>query len=404
MTKNLWLHRSNGKISEVTMDLEKGEVVKEFFRHDDIYKRMRQTKGRGSHTHSFLRELECLKRLQGCEHFPQLIDYSEEDLWIRMTYCGRPYPVDESPRPHNPHLIPQAQKIIDTLVEKGIKYHYRKQMRVNKREGIMYPFFSAQSLHLLNDTVYLIDFESAYPMNSPYDAYFKDDFKSSFDNWSPDEFVPLFTKLVIDDGSEVSIKTYLKAGEKQFVSTNAEHITKKWLNYQYNPVGDNIQDRIKKFELLKYAGADRTMIDIGANHGRFGVELQKHFKAVDCVEPFCPAPNPKPANMTWYPMGFKQFVEQNSQQWDLVLTFACTLQIAEIDLMEEHDIARTHAELVAPGGHLIYETQKQVNRQVNQVHVQKIVKNLETYLGAPIQSGTGRRGGRMYYVFHRSVK
>jgi predicted Ser/Thr protein kinase len=404
MTKNLFLYRSNGKISEITMDLQKGEVVKEFFWSDNPNKRLKQTKGRGSHTHSFYRELECLKRLKGCEHFPQLLDYNEEDLWIRMTYCGQPYPVDQSPRPYNPHLIPQAQKIIDTLVEKRIKYHYERQMKISKRDGLMHPFFSAQSLHLLNNTIYLIDFESAYPLDSPYDTYFNDQFKKGFADWTPNQFVPLFTKLVIDDGSEVSSKTYIKTGIKQTVSTNAEHINKKWLDYQHNPVGDNIQDRIKKFSILKYAGPDRTMIDIGANRGRFGVELQKHFKSVDCVEPFCPAPNPKPANMTWYPMGFKQFVEQNSQQWDLVLTFACTLQIAEIDLMEEHDIARTHAELVAPGGHLIYETQKQVNRQVNQVHVQKIVKNLETYLGAPIQSGTGRRGGRMYYVFHRSVK
>ena len=36
-----WLRRSYGKISAVTLDIEKGEVVKEFYRHDIKNKRSR---------------------------------------------------------------------------------------------------------------------------------------------------------------------------------------------------------------------------------------------------------------------------------------------------------------------------------------------------------------------------
>ena len=41
-----WLYRSYGKISEVTLDIKKCEVVKEFHRHDINKKRSRQIKAR----------------------------------------------------------------------------------------------------------------------------------------------------------------------------------------------------------------------------------------------------------------------------------------------------------------------------------------------------------------------
>ena len=135
-----WLHRSNGKISAVTIDIEKSVVVKEFYRHDIKNKRARQIKNRDSFYHSFYRELICLQRLKGSKHFPQLLDFNEEDMWIKMTYCGTPYPVDKTPRHNKSELIPQAQKIIDTLQQKKIKYPYKKFMHIDKAQGLSYLF------------------------------------------------------------------------------------------------------------------------------------------------------------------------------------------------------------------------------------------------------------------------
>ena len=400
MVKQL-LRRSYGKISAVTLDIEKGEVVKEFYRHDIKNKRSRQIKSRDSFYHSYYRELICLQRLKGSKHFPQLLDFNEEDMWIKMTYCGTPYPVDKTPRDNKSELIPQAQKIIDTLQQKKIRYPYKKFMQIDKAKGLSYPFFTATNLHILDDVLYLIDFETSYPVDSYYDKYFSEEFKQGYKDWSAGEFMPLFEKLAVDDGSELSSKVYLKSNEKQFVKSNATNIKEKWLNYQNNTVGDNVSDRIKKFGILKYADPEKTMIDIGANHGKFGLELKSNFKQIDCVEPFCPAPDPIPNNMIWHSMGFKQFVSTNKQQWDLVLTFACTIQIADIDLMTETEIAKSHYDLVKTNGHLIYETQKQSGRPANGEHVQKIVNAFIKLMGNPIKSGKARRGGRMYYVFNK---
>jgi len=402
MNHPLPFYSSEGKISHVIINREKGEVVKEFYRNENVKKQRNQIKaGRGSHVQSFIRELECLKRLQGCRHFPQLIDYNEEELWIRMSYCGEPYPVHQNPRPANRHLIPQAQQIIDTLEEKNIKYSYIKRMNIEKRKDRFYEFFAAQNLHMLDDTMYMIDFEYAYPIGSRYDQYFEEKFKERLGRITPDKFIPLFTKLVIDDCSELSSKAYQKSTTKLTTIIMDENITKKWIDYQFNPVGDNIQDRIEGFGIASYSGSDKTMIDIGANHGRFGIELQKEFKHIDCVEPFCPAPDPMPNNMTWHGVGFRDFVSKNDKQWDLVLTFACTIQIKELDLMPEYEIARDHADLVAPGGYLIYETQKKDSRKINQMHVDQMLRNLKTYLGPAVDYGSARKGGRMYYVFHK---
>ena len=62
------------------------------------------------------------------------------------------------------------------------------------------------------------------------------------------------------------------------MSSNAQHVNDKWNGYQYNKVGDNIAQRISQFKIRSYAGADRTMLDLGANEGRFGIELEKDFK------------------------------------------------------------------------------------------------------------------------------
>jgi hypothetical protein len=399
----MWFHTSRGKTSEVIINPNTSEVVKQFRGFADNNKNRRSHKGRGSHTHSFLRELECLRRLKGHEHFPQLIDHNKEDLWIKMSYCGKPYPCDS--RPTRRDLIDQANRIVDTLARVDIKYPYRKRVRINKREGIFVECLAAANLNIWQDRLYLLDFEAAYPVDSKYDRYFEQEFKDYFKKYEykTQEFKSLFAEFLVPNESALNIRLYDKIGDKHHMSTNSPRAKTTWNNYQNRPVGDNITDRIKAFNIESLADREAFMLDIGANLGRFGMVMKNLFREVHCVEPFAPAPEPMPDNMTWHRQGFKEFSQSNERQYDLVLTFACTLQIAEIDLMQENEIAQAHAALVAPGGHLIYETQKQKDRERNQIHVAKILANLRHHLGTEIRSGDSPRGdGRQFFVFQKT--
>ena len=398
-----WFHTSRGKISEVLINPTTSEVVKQFRGFDDHTKNKRSIKGRGSHTHSFLRELECLRRLRGHKHFPQLIDHNMEDLWIKMSYCGKPYPCVS--RPIRRDLVDQANSIVDTLARVDIKYPYRRRVRINKREGIFLECLAAANINIWQDRLYLIDFEAAYPVGSRYDQYFEQEFKDYFKDYgySTQEFRSLFADFLLPNGLALNTRAYNKIGDKQHMSTNSPKLRDTWNDYQNRPVGNNIADRIKSFGLESFADREASLLDIGANLGGFGMELKHLFEEVHCVEPFAPAPDPMPDNMTWHSKGFKEFSQGNQRQYDLVLTFACTLQIAEIDLMQENEIAQAHAALVAPGGHLIYETQKQKDRERNQKHVAKIVANLRHHLGTEIRSGDSPRGhGRQFFVFQKA--
>ena len=52
-----------------------------------------QSKGyRGSGEQSYQREKECLKRLEGNIHFPEVINFDDDNLTIHMSYCGEVFP------------------------------------------------------------------------------------------------------------------------------------------------------------------------------------------------------------------------------------------------------------------------------------------------------------------------
>ena len=66
-----------GKSSSVTINYEWDTVVKKF---DKVQKKEYV---RGTGYHCWLRELECLERLQGHPNFPKLIDYNKKDLTLK---------------------------------------------------------------------------------------------------------------------------------------------------------------------------------------------------------------------------------------------------------------------------------------------------------------------------------
>ena len=100
---------------------------------------------------------------------------------------------------------------------------------------------------------------------------------------------------------------------------------------------------------------------------------------------------------------FKDFVESNGvNKFDVVFSFAMTIQVRDEDNMAESDIAKGHYDLTKPGGVMIYETQKLQSRPKNQDHVDKMLEAFRSNYGKEIETGEARQSGkRLYYVFKR---
>ena len=161
--------------------------------------------------------------------------------------------------------------------------------------------------------------------------------------------------------------------------------------------------RIEKLNLRKYASKDKTLLDLGANHGEFCLSLSDDFRHVTAVEPFVEAPE-MPLNMTWIKNGFKEFIEDSDQTYDVVFSFAMTIQVRDMQGLEENEIAKGHYKLVSPDGIMIYETQKLEDREINQEHVQRMLASFRNYFGNEIESGEARNSGkRRYYVFKKEA-
>ena len=208
---NKWYHTSRGKTSEVFIDSTEGYVIKQFRGYQDPKKNQRTLKGRGKREHSFLRELECLLRLRGHEHFPQLLDHDQEQLWIKMSYCGTPYPCNP-PRPNRPDLIDQANRIVDSLAEVDIKYNYKMTTTI---DGIEYAHLQAGNLNLLDDGLYLLDFEMAWPVGTEIDPQFGDRFRSGY---TKQEFKQLFREFLVPTGDRMNDLVFAKYGNKRHVA------------------------------------------------------------------------------------------------------------------------------------------------------------------------------------------
>tara|TARA_B100000902_G_scaffold9955_1_gene12236 strand:+ start:459 stop:1508 length:1050 start_codon:yes stop_codon:yes gene_type:complete len=346
-----------GKSSSVTINYEWDTVVKKF---DKVQKKEYV---RGTGYHCWLRELECLERLQGHPNFPTLIDYNKEDLTITMEYCGEKY-VDDKPRPE---LVPQVYKIIEALEDNDLKFTTTK--------------FPHNDIHIKNGVLKVIDFENTLPEGS--------------------NNLDLFTELFINSQRELFDIQKFENELRKLVEVN--DMKTDWNNYQAIGKGNNAQERIANLKLRQYAGKDKTLLDLGANQGEFGVELAKDFYKVYAVEPFVECPFDIPDNMKWVQKTFKDFVESNGvNKFDVVFSFAMTIQVRDEDNMAESDIAKGHYDLTKPGGVMIYETQKLQSRPKNQDHVDKMLEAFRSNYGKEIETGQARQSGkRLYYVFKR---
>jgi len=176
-------------------------------------------------------------------------------------------------------------------------------------------------------------------------------------------------------------------------------MTSEWDDYQKsdNEYGDySATWRIEKLNLKRFAGQDKTLLDIGANQGKFGVELSKDFKHITLVEPEVEAPILN-ENMTWVAKGFKEFITESNNTYDVVFSFAVTRLIRNTDRLNEDQIAKGHYDLLKPDGILVYETHL-LDRVTMLGHTARILTKLRQHFGDEIESGNSRNR-RMYYIF-----
>lgn len=203
----MWHYTSRGKTSEVYINVDEGYAIKQFRGYNDHKRNQRTLKGRDTRENCFLRELECLRRLRGYEHFPQLLEHDREKLWIKMSYCGTPYPC-KPPRQHRPDLIDQANRIVDSLAEVDIKYNY---WQVSKIEGVDYKHLQAGNVNLLDDKLYLIDFEKSWPVGYETDLPLSDYYKIKY---TKQEFKTLFKAFLVPTGDRTNDLAFANLGNK----------------------------------------------------------------------------------------------------------------------------------------------------------------------------------------------
>ena len=174
-------------------------------------------------------------------------------------------------------------------------------------------------------------------------------------------------------------------------------MTSEWDNYQKEP-GHSAKWRIENLNLKRFAGQDKTLLDIGANQGEFGVELSKDFKHITLVEPDVEAPILS-ENMTWVAKGFKDFISESNDTYDVVFSFAVTKLIWGRDDLNEHQVAKEYYNLVKPNGILVYETHL-LDRVPILGHTARILTKLRQQFGKEIES-VDSRNRRMYYIFKK---
>ena len=380
--KDKKFYSRKGKLSDVTINTESAEVVKHFVRTYSYKKKRNQIKARGSVYHSFYRELECLKRLQGHENFPQLIDYDEDQMWIKMSYCGEPYPAHILK--NNKQLVPQVDKIVSVLEKQKILYPYERILSHRKDITAEFP---VHNLHYKDGKIYLIDFEMSLPLDSGYADYFGNRFTKMFDRYDNNVFRELLHRVVYP-GKTAEVPD--------------DELEAKWLGYESSN-SNSVADRIEKFQLKKFGGDGKTLLDIGAGKGEFVKTLSDYYCEVTAVEPFISRPTELPSNVKWHSSGYKKFVDENTQQFDLVLCLCASLQITDIDILDEITLAKTLSKLVNPDGVLVLETTKQVKYDNYRTHVQDMLGYLKRFMGRPIEVGNvAKKGGRMYYVYKKT--
>jgi 2-polyprenyl-3-methyl-5-hydroxy-6-metoxy-1,4-benzoquinol methylase len=251
---------------------------------------------------------------------------------------------------------------------------------------------------LLHDGIIkLVDFEYALPEDSGIEM--EEDFINHIRrHWDSSVFENRL-KILLINGTLMTKKNRTKYPEELRKADNM--VKNDWDNYQKSNVGNSAKWRIENLDLRQFAGKDKTLLDLGANHGEFAVELADDFQHITALEPYVQAPE-LAENVTWVAKGFKDYVNENTDTFDVIFSFAMTIQVRDNDKLNENQIANGHYHMTKDGGIMIYETQKLEARPLNQSHVDKMLSAFRDKYGQEIKSGNARQSGkRLYYIFKK---
>jgi len=367
---------------------------------------------RGSYRDCYNRELECLKRLSGSPHFPQLISNNDESMAIQMTQVGDSL-YHTWPEYNIPDLRTQCEKIVEELDRAQVQYFYPGLNKDYKLK--IWDIFPLSNFCVDDTELVLIDFETANPIGTDW---LTDHYKKLYANYSSAELLEYMQNSLIDANhawvSELRRKlvdktklTGLSEQPPREVWSNmtkftqpSEKIVKEWKNYQKRFGKDEANDRIDKIGMRDLLTPETRLVDIGCNEGYFSKELGKNVKSVVGVEPHVELSDPT-KTVTWFKGTFNEFLESDPEKFDVLLSLAVSIQLRDFGGLTEQEIVDGYASLLVPGGIVVHETQKLDQRPNNQEHTKWMLEAFATKFEI-IKHGQARSGGgREYYHFRK---
>ena len=372
---------------------------------------------RGSYELCWQRETECLERLRGRRHFPQLLEKHPEQLGLRMTYTGES--LFDTWQEHNLKLyVDQAHTIADTLEQAGIQYFYPGMDPNSKTKN--YSKFPLSNFCIDDGEISLIDYELANPVGSPSEAQMSDRLRYLYDNYNKDHFrqtlvhalenpkecyeSELMAKLVDKDKfPKLKDRNPREVWKSMTAFTKpSDKIIKEWQKYQKRYGMNDAVDRVERMQLADVCKPEHKLVDIGCNDGYITMLVAPMVASATGVEPHVELPKDKPENVKWAVMDFNTFVEQNTKQYDVLLSLAVSIQLRDFGGLTEQEIVDRYYDLLAPGGIVVHETQKLENRPNNQTHTANMLAAFANKF-EQLAHGQARPSGRREYYHFRKV-
>lgn len=371
---------------------------------------------RGSYEHCWLRETTCLQRLKGRLHFPQLLATHKDILAFEMTSVGESLYVHWQDYDLKKY-ISQAHAIADALEEAKIQYFYPGMDPASKHKE--YTKFPLSNFCINDGELSLIDFELANPIDSLAEEHITDRMRYLYDNYNKHHFrealvnalknpkecyeAELMAKLVDKDKFP---KLKNQDPKKVYKSMTAftqpsEKIVKEWKKYQKRFGLTDAEDRVARMRLSEVCKPEHKLVDIGCNDGFITMLVAPMVASATGVEPFVELPDDKPENIKWFRSTFNDFVDQNTKQYDVLLSLAVSIQLRDFGGLTEQQIVDAYYSLLAPGGIVVHETQKLENRPNNIAHTNAMITAFKTKFVQQDHGQARPSGQREYYHFQK---
>ena len=376
---------------------------------------------RGSYDLCWEREVECLTRLKGYRHFPQLLEKHYDHLGLRMTRVGES--LFDTWHEHNLKLyIDQAHAIADTLEETNIQYFYPGMDPESKKKA--YTKFPLSNFCIEDGELSLIDYELANPVGSNAEKQISKRLRFLYDNYNKDHFRQALVNALLNPRECYEAELMAKLADKEkfpiLQSKNprevwnsmtsftkpSKKIVKEWKKYQKRYGMDDAVNRVERMKLANVCNPGIELIDIGCNDGYITQLVAPMVGTATGVEPHVELPEDKPANVKWKKTDFNTLLTENrntsNKKYDVLLSLAVSIQLRDFGGLTEKQIVDGYAELLKPGGIVVHETQKLENRPNNQEHTKNMLAAFATKF-EQIDHGPARPGGkREYYHFRKT--